>query len=245
MERLFIFTSHYMEAKKTNILLVEDDPTLGYLLREYLVMNRFAITLATNAKDALKNLENHFYDLAILDVMLKEGDGFELAKSIQNLHPDLPFIFLTARSLKVDVLKGFSLGAMDYLKKPIDEEELVVRIRSLLSRIEQKQSAQKESTEYLIGTYHFHVLNQQLERNGKIMALTKRESELLKYLIVNKNNLCSHKEILTHLWGKNDYFNKKSLNVFISHLRKYLQDDPAITIENIHKQGFILKIENI
>ncbi len=233
-----------METKKISILLVEDDPTLGYLLKEYLSMKDFSITLTTTAKDALKSLENHFYDLAILDVMLVDGDGFELAKSIRNLHPQLPFIFLTARSLKVDVLKGFSIGAIDYLKKPIDEEELVVRIKSLLSRLEPKSGVNRESQEYSLGIFRFHVLNQQLDGNGRSVSLTKRESELLKYLLMHQNNLCTHKEILTHLWGKNDYFNKKSLNVFISHLRKYLQDDPTISIENIHKQGFILKIDN-
>jgi DNA-binding response OmpR family regulator len=230
--------------KKISILLVEDDPSLGYLLKEYLGMKDFQVTLTTTAKAALKSLEGHFYDLAILDVMLVDGDGFELAKSIRSLHSELPFIFLTARSLKVDVLKGFSIGALDYLKKPIDEEELVVRIKSLLTRLEHKSSDMKEAHEYAIGIYRFHVLNQRLEGNGKSIALTKRESELLKYLITHQNNLCTHKEILTQLWGKNDYFNKKSLNVFISHLRKYLQDDPSISIENIHKQGFILKIEN-
>lgn len=242
--QLFIFISPCMEnKKKVRILLVEDDPSLGYLLKEYLGMKDFHITLTTTTKAALKNLESHFYDLALLDVMLVDGDGFELAKSIRNLHPELPFIFLTARSLKVDVLKGFSIGAVDYLKKPIDEEELVVRIRSLLSRLEPKSTEQKEALTYTIGTFNFNVTNQHLEGNGKSVTLTKRESELLKYLVVHQNNLCTHKEILTHLWGKNDYFNKKSLNVFISHLRKYLQDDPTLSIENIHKQGFILKIE--
>lgn len=230
--------------KKVSILLVEDDPSLGYLLKEYLGMKDFQVTLAPTIKEALKNLEGHFYDLAILDVMLVDGDGFELAKSIHNLHPQLPFIFLTARSLKVDVLKGFSIGAVDYLKKPIDEEELVVRIRSLLSRLEPKSGDKKEAQEFKIGMFRFHGVNQELEGNGKVVSLTKRESELLKYLMTHQNNLCTHKEILTHLWGKNDYFNKKSLNVFISHLRKYLQDDPSISIENIHKQGFILKIGN-
>ncbi|HPF12225.1 MAG TPA: response regulator transcription factor [Flavobacteriaceae bacterium] len=232
-----------MDNANYTLLLVEDDPTLGYLLKEYLSMNHFNLFLAKTAKEALSLLENHYFDLAILDVMLPDRNGFDLAKTIQNQHPYIPFIFLTARSLKVDVLKGFSLGAVDYLKKPIDEEELVVRINSLLSRLQTKGPQTNETQKFSIGLYQFDSKNQQLEhRDGSITTLTKRESELLKYLMLHKNNLCTHKEILNNLWGKSDYFNKKSLNVFISHLRKYLQDDAAIKIENVHKQGFILRI---
>lgn len=233
-----------MNKKKEHILLVEDDETLGYLLKEYLSMNDFDIKLAKTASEAMKLLESNYFNLAILDVMLPDQDGFELAKAIQNRHPSLPFLFLTARSLKVDVLKGFALGAVDYLKKPIDEEELVVRIRALLNRLESQQAEQTPQNEIPLGKFTFHVLNQELSIDGNKQPLTKRESELLFYLLQNKNNLCTHKGILTNLWGKNDYFNKKSLNVFISHLRKYLQEDPSISIENIHKQGFILKIKD-
>ena len=225
-----------------NILLVEDDPTLGYLLKEYLSMNHFHISLAKSGKEATKLLEEYTFDLAILDVMLPDTDGFELARNIQSLYPSLPFLFLTARSLKVDVLKGFSLGAVDYLKKPIDEEELVVRIKSLLNRIQPLQHPEKTSEISTIGKYTFHYKNQTLEFQGNKTALTKREAELLRFLYLNKNNLCMHKEILNTLWGKSDYFNKKSLNVFITHLRKYLQEDTNISIENVHKQGFILRI---
>ncbi len=232
-----------MEPKKNNILLVEDDSTLGYLLKEYLVMNQFSITLCTTTKEAIKSLESHYFDLAILDVMLPDRDGFELAKTIHNAHPNIPFMFLTARSMKVDVLKGFSLGAVDYLKKPIDEEELVVRIKSLLQRLGPNDSKKEDLHEFQLGMFEFNARNQELKGNGKTVSLTKRESELLKYLITHKNNLCSHKEILNNLWGKHDYFNKKSLNVFISHLRKYLQEDTSISIENVHKQGFILKVD--
>ncbi|MCB0456588.1 MAG: response regulator transcription factor [Flavobacteriaceae bacterium] len=232
-----------MDKKEITLLLVEDDPTLGYLLREYLTMHRFHILLAKTGKEALILLAEHKFDLAILDVMLPDTDGFELAKNIQSIHPSLPFLFLTARSLKVDVLKGFSLGAVDYLKKPIDEEELVVRIKSLLTRIQPTQHKEKTTEISKIGKYHFHYKNQTLDFQGKKTTLTKREAELLRFLDLNKNNLCSHKEILNTLWGKSDYFNKKSLNVFITHLRKYLQEDTSISIENIHKQGFILRVE--
>jgi DNA-binding response OmpR family regulator len=156
----------------------------------------------------------------------------------------LPFIFLTARSLKVDVLKGFSVGAIDYLKKPIDEEELVVRIKALLSRLEKPNLEEQDHAIHKIGDYEFNTLNQELIYKNEITNLTNRESQLLQYLLIHSNMLCTHKDILIQIWGKNDYFNKKSLNVFITHLRKYLNKDPKIKLENVHNRGFILKIED-
>ncbi len=232
-----------MVANNKKIILVEDDATLGYLLSEYLGMNKFEVFWAKNGLECLKNLEQNDYDLAILDIMLPDIDGFNLAHSIKNKYPNLPFIFLTARSLKVDVLKGFSVGAVDYLKKPIDEEELVVRIKTLLSRMELSTQEDQDYETYNLGNYIFNTLNQELVYKDKKINLTNRESQLLQYLLNHKNNLCTHKDILTHIWGKNDYFNKKSLNVFITHLRKYLSNDAKIKLENVHNRGFILKIE--
>ncbi|TVZ57957.1 DNA-binding response OmpR family regulator [Flavobacteriaceae bacterium MAR_2010_105] len=233
-----------MAINKKKIILIEDDVTLGYLLSEYLKMNSFELHWAKNGVDCLKMLEQNSFDLAILDVMLPDIDGFSLAQTITNLHPKLPFIFLTARSLKVDVLKGFSVGAVDYLKKPIDEEELVVRIKSLLSRLDTSVTNEdKIRTIYGIGNYEFNTVNQTLSFNEKVINLTNRESQLLQYLVTHKNTLCTHKDILMHIWGKNDYFNKKSLNVFITHLRKYLNKDASIKIENVHNRGFIFKME--
>jgi DNA-binding response OmpR family regulator len=231
-----------MVRNKKNIILVEDDETLGYLLSEYLKMNQFEVFWAKNGINCLKMLEQNTFDLAILDIMLPDIDGFSLAQNIKNLHPNMPFIFLTARSLKVDVLKGFSVGAIDYLKKPIDEEELVVRIKSLLSRLEPNQEIQNQEI-YRFGNYIFNTVNQELVFEDKIISLTNRESQLLQHLVIHKNTLCTHKDILTQIWGKNDYFNKKSLNVFITHLRKYLSSDVKIKLENVHNRGFILKIE--
>jgi len=233
-----------MITTKKKIILIEDDPTLGYLLSEYLKMNGFELFWANTGSDCLKMLEAHFYDLAILDIMLPDVDGFELAQKIKNLHPSLPFIFLTARSLKVDVLKGFSIGATDYLKKPIDEEELVVRIKSLLARLENPSQSSLERETYKIGDYTFNALSQELNYKDTKYALTNRETQLLKHLIIHKNTLCSHKDILISLWGSHDYFNKKSLNVFITHLRKYLNYDSSIKIENVHNRGFILRIDD-
>ncbi len=233
-----------MATNKKKIILVEDDATLGYLLSEYLIMNGFDLFWAKTGVDCLKALKQNTYDLAILDIMLPDLDGFSLARNIDNLYPNLPFIFLTARSLKIDVLKGFSVGAVDYLKKPIDEEELVVRIKALLSRLDKTVQSQEEQEIYHIGDYDFNALNQELIYNEEIINLTNRESQLLHHLVIHKNNLCTHKDILTQIWGKNDYFNKKSLNVFITHLRKYLGNDSRIKLENVHNRGFILKIED-
>lgn len=242
-----------MSATKIKLLLVEDDPNLGYLLREYLSMNDFMVTLATTAEEGLNHARQDIFDLAILDVMLPDGNGFDLAKAMSQDSPNLPFLFLTARSLKVDVLKGFALGAVDYLKKPIDEEELVVRIKTLVTRLgaqnEVKNSGQEPIT---IGKYRFDSLIQELRLLGNddstsnpIISLSKRESDLLLMLAQNINQLVAHKDILVSLWGENNYYNKKSLNVFVSHLRKYLADDPSVSIENVHNKGFVLRFQEV
>ena len=223
------------------ILLVEDDTSLGYLLTEYLSIKGFKMSWTKNAEEALQLLESYSYDLIILDVMLPDLTGFDLAKKIAATFNTIPFLFLTARSLKVDVLKGFALGAVDYLKKPIDEEELFVRINALLSRLSQNPSQEENAQEFKLGNYLLNARNMELIFEGKPTRLTSKECELLVFLAMQKNQLCSHKEILITLWGKNDYFNRKSLNVFISRLRKYLSQDDSLKIENIHRRGFILR----
>ncbi len=228
--------------KEYKLILIEDDSSLGYLLSEYLKMKNFDMHWAKTGAAGLAALESNKFDLAILDVMMPDIDGFTLAAKIQTLYPNLPFLFLTARSLKIDVLRGFSVGAVDYLKKPIDEEELVVRIESLLSRLSKPDKTEQLTSALEIGKYTLNSLNQELILEGKVQNLTNRETELLMYLAANRNQLCSHRDILIHIWGKNDYFNRKSLNVFVSHLRRYLSEDDAIKIENVHGGGFILKI---
>ncbi len=227
---------------KNRLLLVEDDESLGYVLSEYLKMKDFSISWVKNGKDALSILTQQPFDLCILDVMMPDMDGFELAEKIKQNNITIPFLFLTARSLKIDLLKGYSLGAIDYIRKPIDEEELVVRLNSLLSLL--KDSNNKEEETYTIGMYSYSPANYELKINEEKRQLTARESELLLYLWQHKNNICRHNDILNTLWGKNDYFNRKSLNVFITRLRKYLSKDDSIKIENIHNQGFILTTTN-
>ena len=230
-----------MKNHNYRLLLVEDDDTLGHLLSEYLKIKGFDVRWAQFGDAALKLVDQYSFDLIILDVMLPDIDGFSLAEELSADHHHTPFVFLTARSFKIDVLKGFSLGAVDYLKKPIDEEELVVRINTLLSRYITVESDVAHIL-YQIGRYNFHSVNQQLVIDDQVITLTKRESEILLHLVSNVNELCTHKVILTRLWGKSDYFNKKSLNVFISHLRRYLALDARVSIQNLHNKGFILRV---
>ena len=177
--------------------------------------------------------------------MMPDMDGFTLANNIKQQFTTTPFIFLTARSLKIDVLKGFALGAVDYLKKPIDEEELVVRLNTLLNTLAVNKSSHiDDRNEISLSDYIYKRDNSQLiYKDGSIQQLTFRENKLLHLLVLRQNELCSHREILNSIWGKNDFFSKKSLNVFITHLRKYFEKDTSIRIENVHNQGFILKIK--
>lgn len=230
-----------MENKK-NILLVEDDESLGYLLTEYLQIKGFDISWAKNGNLALQKLEKEKFDLAILDVMMPEMDGFTLAEKMKLIYPEIPFIFLSAKSLKIDVLKGFSKGAIDYLKKPIDEEELVIRINILLKNLSHQEMEISNKGEIYLGKYLYKPLQQTLELGASKASLTARENELLRYLTLKQNEICTHKELLKNIWGTNDYFTRRSLNVFVSRLRKYLEKEASIKIENIHNTGFIFRI---
>lgn len=224
------------------ILLTEDNETLGYILKEYLEMKGFSIHWAKDGKKGWKAFTERPFDLCILDVMMPETDGFTLAKKIKTENQAMPIIFLTAKSLKVDVLKGFNIGADDYIKKPVDEEELVARINAVLSRSQMANAAPSTAT-YNIGNYVFDQKNQKLSLEENHRYLTERESRLLLALCQNKNNLTDRATVLKDIWGKNDYFNRKSMDVFISRLRKYMAADPRIKIANVHGSGFILKDE--
>ena len=233
-----------MSTQAYKILLVEDDQSLGYLLTEYLGMKGLEVRWISQPEKVLPLLDQQRFDLIILDVMMPGMDGFSLGSQIHDKHPKVPFLFLTARSMKIDVLKGFAVGAVDYLKKPIDEEELVVRIETMLARLESSTGSGSVKTQMVLGKYHFDIQNQQIYFGDQAMALTARESELLAMLARHPNRLCTHSDILKRLWGRNYYFNRKSLNVFVTRLRKLLQHDPELKIENIHGQGFILRMSD-
>ncbi|WP_228853363.1 response regulator transcription factor [Aegicerativicinus sediminis] len=232
-----------MNEGKIHILLLEDDETLGYLLSEYLKLKQFEVTWCKQVSSAREKLNHLKFQLAILDVMLPDRDGFSFAEEISKTSPELSFLFLTARSLKTDVLKGFSIGAVDYIKKPIDEEELVARIHAILRR-NSSQHQLSEETIHKIGLYKFEPSKQELSINGEIKSLTARESDILSMLVSNANELTSYEDIMNNIWGEDDYFSRKSLNVYISNLRKYLRKDLNMKIDNVHRKGFILKIRN-
>ncbi len=221
------------------ILLLEDDKSFGYILSEYLGMQEFQVTWCQSGEDALKKLNSNNYDLAILDIMLPGIDGFEFAKKMKEKNESIPFIFLSAKSLKIDKLKGFKLGAFDYITKPIDEEILVAKINVLLQQTNKKNIP--SNSIYQIGTYQFHSDLFKLVHPQQEIKLTARERDLLQLLCEHKNQLLPRKKALQQIWGSQDEFSRKSMDVFISHLRKYLSKDNSLAIENIHSKGFILK----
>ncbi|HKK79916.1 MAG TPA: response regulator transcription factor [Phaeodactylibacter sp.] len=221
------------------LLLVEDHETLGFALKEYLQMKGYQVNWSQSAEGGAAYYEKHPVDLCILDVMLPDQDGFELARRIRRRSPEQPLIFLTARSLKADRLRGFGLGADDYLVKPVDEEELVARIEAILRRV---KPMPKTST-YTIGRYHFDPQNQWLSLDGDRRQLTEREAHLLTLLCEREGQLLSREQVLKELWNQNDYFTRRSMDVFISRLRKYLSKDRGVEIQNVYGSGFILKVK--
>lgn len=224
------------------ILLAEDNETLGYILKEYLEMKQFSVHHAKDGNAAWKAFSEHPFDLCLLDVMMPGTDGFSLAEKIKAAEPAMPIIFLTAKSLKPDVLRGFHIGADDYIKKPVDEEELTARIEAVLSR-SASGGAEVLPEIFTVGNYTFDPKNQKLSHADSDRYLTERESKLLTMLCKNQGNLTDRATALKNIWGKNDYFNRKSMDVFISRLRKYFADDPRIKIVNVHGSGFILQTE--
>lgn len=220
------------------LLLVEDDENLGYILKEYLEMNEFTVDWAKDGEEGLSKVKNSNYDLCILDIMMPKKDGFTLAKEIKGLNSELPFIFLTAKTLKVDKLKGFDLGADDYIVKPVDEELLIARIRAILNRSDNNQNVEKET--YTIGNYTFSVDKRKLVNGGREQTLTPREADLLTLFCKKKGELLTRKQALQKIWGEKNYFNRRIMDVYISKLRKYFSDDPNVEIKNIHSKGFIL-----
>ncbi|GAA4799626.1 response regulator transcription factor [Litoribaculum gwangyangense] len=221
----------------TKILLAEDEPALGQIIKESLETRNFKVTLCENGDIALKNYQLENPELLVLDVMMPKKDGFTLAKEIRNIDDTIPIIFLTAKSQTQDVVEGFTVGGNDYLKKPFSMEELIVRINNLLNRtIEQKHSSVMK-----IGEYTFNFPKQILQfKNSDGMPLTHREAHLLFHLIKNKNKVLDRSLILNKLWGSDDFFNARSMDVFITKLRKKLKQDPNIEIINVRGFGYKL-----
>ena len=231
-----------MKEQKVQILLVEDDLNLGFMLQEYLHMENFEVQLCRDGESGMRAFRsNKKFDICILDVMLPKKDGFTLAQEIREKNNKIPILFLTAKSLKADKLKGFGLGADDYITKPFDEDELVCRILAIMKRVNQHKN--EEST-FEIGKYTFDA-NKQILFYGEQedRKLTSKESDILKMLAIHKNRILKREDALVEIWGENDYFHGRSFDVFITKLRKYLKKDENIKIENVHSVGFMLVIE--
>lgn len=226
-----------MTTRKTKILLVEDDKNLGFVTVDQLTENGFEVDWAKNGKAGLRNAINNYYDLAILDIMLPQLSGFEIAEELVEHKPNLPFLFLTAKSLITDKVKGLKLGE-DYITKPFEIKELIARIENILSRSMQIEEVKEK--EFTIGHYHFDYVNQSLKSPNQNKQLTKKEADLLRLLCLHINTVMPREIALKAIWGSDDYFNSRSMDVFISRLRKYLNDDDGIQLLNIHGVGFKL-----
>ena len=227
--------------QKTKLLLAEDDENLGLLLKEYLVAKGYDATLFPNGEVAYKGFIKEHYDICILDIMMPLKDGFTLAKDIRIVNPDIPIIFLTAKNLKEDVLEGFKLGADDYITKPFSMEELIFRIEAILRRtLPENQSSSQQI--FTLGRYTFDTNKQTLSERDNVVKLTTKEVDLLKLLCQNANKILERNYALKSTWIDDNYFNARSMDVYITKLRKHLKDEPSVEIINVHGKGYKLII---
>ena len=230
-----------MSELKTRVLLAEDDENLGSLLQEYLQAKDFETDWVTNGEKAFRYFEQFHYDICILDVMMPVKDGFTLASEIRVLNKDIPIMFLTAKSMKEDVLEGFTLGADDYITKPFSMEELLFRLEAILRRTRGNQGNDRQVWE--IGSFTFDTQKQQLTRGDQAQKLTTKEADLLHLLCNNMNQVLERNFALKAIWMDDNYFNARSMDVYITKLRKYLKADPAVQIINVHGKGYKLIVE--
>lgn len=230
------------ETAKPKILLCEDDPNLGMVLKNYLELNDYDVILERDGRLGLAVFQREKFDLCLLDVMMPHMDGFTLAEEVRNINPDVPLFFLSAKTMKDDIIQGYKLGADDYITKPFDSEVLLLKIRAILKRNEEL-NRESANMEYDLGKYHFNPRLRELSLNGKTQTLSPKENELLKMLSEYKNDLLPREAALKKIWGSDTYFNGRSMDVYIAKLRKYLKEDPGIEIVNIHGNGFRL-VEN-
>jgi DNA-binding response OmpR family regulator len=222
------------------ILLVEDDINLGQILGEYLTIKGYETRLCRDGEAGWQAYKNQDFDLCILDVMMPKMDGFTLAERIRKNDAKIPIIFLTAKSLKEDAIKGFNLGADDYIIKPFSMEELLLRLKAILRRTTRDDEEDEGASKYQIGEFFFDFDAQKLVREGKVKKLTSKEAALLKMLCQHKNQVLDRSKALKKIWLDDNYFNSRSMDVYITKLRKFLKDDKSIQIINVHGQGFKL-----
>lgn len=227
------------DKKKYKILLCEDDTNLGMVLKNYLELNDYEVTLERDGRLGLAAFQREKYDICLLDVMMPNMDGFTLAEEIRDVDPDIPLFFLSAKTMKEDIIQGYKLGADDYITKPFDSEVLLLKIRAILKRNEEENKG-NDNIEFDLGKYHFNPKLRELKNGDYTQTLSPKENELLKMLAEHKNDLLPRERALKKIWGSDTYFNGRSMDVYIAKLRKYLKDDSNIEIVNIHGNGFRL-----
>ncbi|MFT5102814.1 MAG: two-component system OmpR family response regulator [Candidatus Latescibacterota bacterium] len=234
-----------MEIENKKILLVEDDPNFGTVLKDYLAMNDYNVTHAKNGMEGFEKFKRDDYDLCILDVMMPYKDGFTLAKEIREKNEDVPIIFLTAKAMKEDVLKGYKVGADDYLNKPFDSEVLLMKIKAIIQRKATDSITDSKQFEFEVGNFF---LNSKLRfltfKKESPIKLSPKENELLRLLALHKNDLMPRELALTKIWRDDNYFTSRSMDVYIAKLRKYLSIDDGVEIINIHGEGFRLVVKD-
>ena len=225
------------------ILLVEDDPNFGSILKEYLIINGYHVTLAKNGIEGFEKFKKEDYDLCLLDVMMPYKDGFTLAKEIREKNETVPLIFLTAKTMKEDVLKGFKIGADDYLSKPFDSEVLLAQIKSILGRRVVPATTESDEMEFVIGKFNLNAKLRLLTfQNDEPVKLSPKENQLLRLLALHINDLLPREKALNKIWRDDNYFTSRSMDVYIAKLRKYLKQDEKVEILNIHGEGFRLVV---
>jgi two-component system, OmpR family, response regulator len=231
-----------MEAVKPKILLCEDDTNLGMVLKNYLELNDYDVILERDGRLGLAAFQREKFDICLLDVMMPNMDGFTLGEEIRDVNPDVPLFFLSAKTMKDDIIQGYKLGADDYITKPFDSEVLLHKIKAILKRNEEMHK-EEINAEFDLGKYHFNPRLRELTIDGKTQVLSPKENELLKMLSEYKNDLLTREIALKKIWGSDTYFNGRSMDVYIAKLRKYLKEDTAIEIVNIHGNGFRLVVQ--
>lgn len=231
-------------AEKQNILLVEDDPNLGMLLQDYLQLKgKYNVTLAVDGDEGLKAFTAAAYDLVILDVMMPRKDGFTLGKEIRTINKEVPIIFATAKGMMEDKTEAFGMGGDDYIVKPFRIEELLLRINALLRRSRNPEKTSEEKTRFSIGKFDFDYTSQMIRWDDQQQKLSTKEADLLRLLCIKQNDVLTREEALLQIWHDDNYFNGRSMDVFLSKIRKYLKDDPSVEIVNVHGKGYKLLAE--
>jgi DNA-binding response OmpR family regulator len=230
-----------MENHKPKILLCEDDQNLGMVLKNYLELNDYDVTLERDGRLGMAAFQREKFDICLLDVMMPNVDGFTLAEEIRDINPDVPLFFLSAKTMKDDIIQGYKLGADDYITKPFDSEVLLLKIKAILKRNEEL-SKDSVNIEFDLGKYHFNPKLRELTVSGHTQTLSPKENELLRMLSEYKNDLLPREVALKKIWGSDTYFNGRSMDVYIAKLRKYLKEDSSIEIVNIHGNGFRLVV---